>query len=88
MKKTNDAELVIENFSIFEIKYLQESLLEYQQKSIMTCPYIRNRFFWLMLINRENFRYTKAESPCMKGEILIPLKSKTLVIGWQRTKNE
>jgi len=49
----------------------------------MTPWFIGNRWFWLMLVDRQPSRYVKAELPCMKGEIVVPLGAKSLVAGWQ-----
>jgi hypothetical protein len=40
---------------------------------------------WVMLIKKKGkFQRIKADGPCWKGEINIPLFSYTLTIGWQR----
>ena len=39
---------------------------------------------WLMLIKgKANWKFTKAEPPCNKGEIIIPLHWYHITIGWQ-----
>lgn len=39
---------------------------------------------WAMLSSgRSRFRFVRAEAPCWKGEIVLPLVIATLVIGWQ-----
>jgi hypothetical protein len=41
--------------------------------------------FWVMLIRgRALFESIKAEPPCGKGQLTIPLGGYHLVIGWQR----
>jgi len=38
---------------------------------------------WMMLLRgRQKFRFAKAEPPCMKGSVSIPLLAWTLCIGW------
>lgn len=39
---------------------------------------------WLMVAHVGALRYVKAEAPCWKGELLIPLgRTKSLCLGWE-----
>jgi hypothetical protein len=44
------------------------------------------RLIWLMLGpgGIRQFRYVKAEAPCWKGEVNVPLFGWSVTIGWQR----
>jgi hypothetical protein len=45
-------------------------------------------FAWLMLNRGDTtLRWIRAEPPCNKGEVVIPLRNWHLVIGWQRKGN-
>jgi hypothetical protein len=44
-----------------------------------------NLLFWIMVIKCPgDWRYIKAEPPCMKGEIDMSFKFFNVVIGWQK----
>ncbi len=45
--------------------------------------------FWIIVnAGRADWKFTKAEAPCWKGEIVLPLFSWHLVIGWQSVGKE